>query len=135
IITTKSGNAKLGQPTSITFRSSVSTENIANLPKYQNLYGAGSQFNYSNSNGSWGPAFKNLDSIPTWTPYKDAFPELFGENVAYQAYPNNVKELFKTGVVYENSIGINGGSDVMGFNLTASQLDHNGYVPNSKYKR
>ncbi|HMR19484.1 MAG TPA: TonB-dependent receptor plug domain-containing protein, partial [Sphingobacterium sp.] len=114
LITTKSGSAKLGKPTSITFRSSVSAENIANLPEYQNLYGAGSQMNYSNSNGSWGPAFKDLDSIPAWGPYVDAGIFEPGSNIPYKAYPNNVKELFNTGVIYENSLGISGGSEVAG---------------------
>ncbi|PRD51357.1 SusC/RagA family TonB-linked outer membrane protein [Sphingobacterium gobiense] len=135
LITTKSGSAKLNRPTSITFRSSVSLENIANLPKYQNLYGAGANFAYSNSNGSWGPAFRNLDSIAAWGPYIDAGIFAPGSKVPYQAYPNNVKDLFNTGVVYENSVGINGGTDVLGFNMTASMLDHQGYVPNSSYKR
>ncbi|TJZ60509.1 SusC/RagA family TonB-linked outer membrane protein [Sphingobacterium olei] len=135
IITTKSGSARLGAPTSITFRSSISAENIANLPDYQNSYGAGSQFGYSNSNGSWGPNFNNLDSIPAWDPYIGAGIFEPGSKVPYQAYPTNVKDLFNTGVVYENSIGINGGSDVAGFNLTASQMDHKGYVPNSRYQR
>lgn len=135
IITTKSGSAKLDQPTSVTLRSSVSLENIANLPEYQNSYGAGSQFNYSPSNGSWGPKFGTIDSIPAWGPYVDAgfFPK--GSNVPYRAYPNNVKDLFQTGRVLENSINFAGGSAKSGFNVTLSQMDHKGYVPNSSFKR
>ncbi|WP_433901207.1 SusC/RagA family TonB-linked outer membrane protein [Sphingobacterium puteale] len=137
IITTKSGSAKLDKPTSITLKSSVSTENLANLPQYQNMFGAGSQFNYSNSNGSWGPKFGSIDSIPMWPSYIDAFPELYppGSKVAYRAYPNNIKEQFRTGVLLENSVNIAGGSAKSGFNLTISQLDHKGYVPNSFFKR
>jgi len=135
IITTKSGSAKLDRPTAITLKSSVSMEKLANLPEYQNLYGAGSQFNYSNSNGSWGPGFANLDSIPTWPTYLEAYPELFGSKVPYKAYPNNVKDLFQTGIVWENSVNIAGGSQKSGFNLTLSQMDHKGYVPNSFFKR
>jgi len=137
IITTKSGNAKRSsRGQEITFRSSVSMENIANLPKYQNSYGAGSQFNYSNSNGSWGPAFRDLDSIPAWPDYKAAYPELFpSDNIAYVAHPDNVKDLFNTGMVYENSLTFNGGNEKTAFSLTASQLNHNGYVPNSAFDR
>jgi len=137
IVTTKSGNAKrTNRGQEISFRSSVSLENIANLPKYQNLYGAGSQFNYSNSNGSWGPAFSDLDSIDVWPDYQAAYPELFpGASVPYVAYPNNVKDLFDTGVVYENSLSFNGGSEKTAFSVTASQLNHDGYVPNSSFDR
>ncbi len=109
IVTTKSGSANK-KGTQATFKTSVSFENIANLPDYQNEYGAGSQLGYSNANGSWGPAFKDLDSIPAWPTLKAAYPEMFpSDNVAYRAYPNNAKDLFKTGMVYENSVGITHG--------------------------
>src|SRR5690606_15207373 len=94
LITTKSGSAKLNKPTSITFRSSISAENIANLPEYQDLYGAGANFAYSNSNGSWGPASRDLASIAAWGPYVDAGIFEPGSRIPYQAYPNNVKDLF-----------------------------------------
>src|SRR5690606_37030626 len=121
IITTKSGRTKLDQPTTVTLRSSVSMENIANLPAYQNSYGAGSQFGYSNSNGSWGPGFDALDSIATWPTYAEAYPDMFGAKVPYRAYPNNVKDLFNTGLVWENSVNFAGGSEKSGFNVTLSQ--------------
>jgi TonB-linked SusC/RagA family outer membrane protein len=138
VITTKSGSAgRSKKGTEITFKSSVSLETIANLPDYQNSYGAGSYGSYSNSNGSWGPNFKDLDSIQAWGEYYNAYPELFPSsgNIAYKAYPNNVKDLFRTGTVYENSIGFNSGDEKSSFALTGSQLTHNGYVPNSSYKR
>jgi TonB-linked SusC/RagA family outer membrane protein len=136
LITTKSGSAKRSKKGfEVNYRSSASMETIANLPEYQNDYGSGSQFNYTNSNGSWGPSFKSLSTIPTWPDYKNAYPELFGATVPYVAYPNNVKDLFKTGAVYENSITLNGGDQKNAVSLTASQLNHNGYVPNSSYDK
>jgi TonB-linked SusC/RagA family outer membrane protein len=137
LITTKSGSAARGRKGSeVTLKSSVSLETIANLPDYQNEYGAGSQFSYSNSNGSWGPAFRERDSIPAWPDYKAAYPELFpSSQVAYRAYPNNVKDLFRTGVVVENSIGFTGGDEKSSVALTASHLNHKGYVENSSYQR
>ena len=137
VITTKSGSASRGKKgVGINVRSSVSWENVANLPKYQNDYGTGSQFGYSNSNGSWGPAFKNLDSIPAWPDYKAAYPELFpSANIKYRAYPNNVKDLFKTGMLYENSVGLTGGDDKSSVALTLSNLSQSGYVENSDYGR
>jgi TonB-linked SusC/RagA family outer membrane protein len=137
IITTKSGSALKGKKgMEITAKSSVSFETIANLPDYQNEFGAGSQQGYSNSNGSWGPAFRDLDSIPAWVTYKTAYPELFpGDNVAYRAYPNNVKDLFRTGMVYENSVGFQGGDAKSSVSATMSNLSHTGYVENSYFKR
>ncbi len=155
LITTKSGSAKKGsKPLNVNYRSSFSLETIANLPDYQNLYGAGSQLLYQNANGSWGPKFglgnvydgsgniigpsaSGIDSVPAWPDYLAAYPELFATNgnMAYVPYPNNVKDLFRTGAVYENSISVNGGDANSSVALTASNLIHNGYVENSSYTK
>ncbi|HRQ49531.1 MAG TPA: SusC/RagA family TonB-linked outer membrane protein [Agriterribacter sp.] len=136
VIKTKSGSAgRSRKGTEVTYSSSVSFENVANLPEYQNSYGAGSAFTYSAANGSWGEKFGTRDSIPTWPDYLKAFPDLFGANVAYRAYPNNVKDLFKTGLVTENSVSVNGGDEKASLSATASTLQHSGYVPHSNFKR
>jgi TonB-linked SusC/RagA family outer membrane protein len=137
VITTKSGSALRGRKgLEVTAKSSVSFEKIANLPEYQNSFGAGSQFGYSNSNGSWGPAFRDLDSIPAWPDYKTAFPDLFpNANIPYRADPDNVESLFRTGMVYENSVGFQGGDAKSSIAATLSSLNHSGYVENSNFKR
>src|SRR5688572_6297205 len=137
IITTKSGSALRGKKgLEVTAKSSVSFETIANLPDYQNEFGAGSQFGYANANGSWGPAFRDRDSIPVWNTYKNAYPELFpSDSVPYRAYPNNVKDLFRTGMVYENSVGFQGGDAKTSVAATLSNLSHTGYVENTSFKR
>lgn len=136
IITTKSGSARRSKGTEISFKSSISAETIANLPEYQNEYGAGSQLGYSNANGSWGPAFSSRDSIPAWPTLKAAYPDLFpSANIAYRPYPDNVKDLFRTGFIYENSLNVNGGNEKSSVGVTASHLFHKGYVSNSDYER
>ena len=137
VIKTKSGSATSGKKkTEVALRSSWNWENIANLPTYQNTYGAGSLFTYSNANGSWGPRFDQVKTVPAWADYYSAFPELFPDGtVPFVAKPNNVKDLFQTGMVRENSVNINGGTEKGAFNATLSNLDHKGYVPNSSYVR
>jgi len=136
VITTKSGSARRAKGTEITFKSSFSNETIANLPDYQNEYGAGSQLAYSNANGSWGPAFATLDSIAAWPSLKAAYPELFpSANIAFRPYPNNVKDLFRNGFVYENSLNVSGGDEKSSVGVTASHLFHKGYVSNSDLER
>ncbi|MCW3089860.1 MAG: outer membrane protein nutrient binding [Ferruginibacter sp.] len=139
IITTKSGSAARSRKgLEINYSSSASMEKIANLPQYQNDYGTGANFLFSPaSNGSWGPAFSSRDSVPNFASYQAAYPELFpaSGNIKYQAFPNNVKNLFNTGSVFENSIGVNGGDEKSSVALTASQLTQNGYVPNSSFNR
>ncbi|GAB1416602.1 SusC/RagA family TonB-linked outer membrane protein [Paludibacter sp.] len=141
IIKTKSGDLSVAKrKMEVTLTSSFSAENVANLPDYQNSYGAGSNFQYSNANGSWGAKFgtPGLDSIPiqnaAWTKY---YPELFSstQKVPYRAYPNNVKDLFRTGLVADNALNFSGGSDKTAFNATLSNLNHQGYVRHSDYQR
>ncbi|MBS1496528.1 MAG: SusC/RagA family TonB-linked outer membrane protein [Bacteroidetes bacterium] len=140
LITTKSGSvSRARKGMEVNAKSSISFENISNLPDYQNKYGTGSQgVAGGGSNGSWGARFGSPgnDSVAVWADYKRTYPELFPTGlVAYRAYPNNVKDQFKTGVVTENSIGFTGGDEKTSFALTASQLSHSGYVPNNRFTR
>lgn len=139
IITTKSGSrdrrpSQRGME--VTFRSSMAWEQIANLPNFQNRYGAGVDFVAQNVNGSWGAPFAEVDSLVTWPfGYREAYPELFGERVPYRAYPNNVKDLFNTGQILENSINVRSVSDRGMYNLTVSRTDQEGYIPHSGFER
>jgi TonB-linked SusC/RagA family outer membrane protein len=135
VITTKSKKITPSRKgLEVTVSSSVNWENIANLPEYQNTYGNGVDFLYANANGSWGPRFDALDSIPTWPLMLEAFPEL-GDSVPWVADPDNVEGLFETGMAYENSINIAGGDEKSSFNLTVSALNNDGYVPHSSFNR
>ncbi|MDT3402978.1 TonB-dependent receptor plug domain-containing protein [Mucilaginibacter terrae] len=114
LITTKSGSASRSKKgLEVNVKSSASLEQIAKLPEMQNSFGTGSYGNYSESNGSWGPKFGGaLKNIPAWSAYLAAYPELFPNGtVPYVAHPDNVKNLFKTGSVFENSVSINGGDE------------------------
>jgi TonB-linked SusC/RagA family outer membrane protein len=146
VITTKTGsaNAAKNNKLSVNVSSGIYTDNIANLPDYQNKYGAGSNFKYGpTSNGSWGPAFGKAGSvynlnddgtIPTWPTVLEVAPEL-GPTVPYVAKPNNVKDLFRTGTVYDHSIGFNYSGQDGNFNATISNLNQNGYIPFNSYDR
>jgi TonB-linked SusC/RagA family outer membrane protein len=138
LITTKSGSASRSKKgLEVVIKSSASIEQIAKLPELQNSFGTGSYGNYSESNGSWGAKFGgSLTRIPAWSAYLAAYPELFPDGtVPYVAHPNNVKDLFKNGSVFENSVSINGGDEKTAFVLTASQLNQNGYITNQNFKR
>ncbi len=137
VITTKSGSGstRKGEKLSVNVSSGTYFENIANLPEYQNKYGAGTNFNYGNVNGSWGPSFETQTTIPTWPNLLNAFPDLFGPTVPYVAQPNNVKDLFRTGTVIENSVGFNYSGTEGSFNVTISDLGQEGYIPFNTYDR
>ena len=162
VITTKSGTNKLSKKgLEITYNTSYSAENIASYPDFQNKYGAGSQQVYANANGTWGPAFglgrtynaaggwvnstAPVDSIPLWVGYNTYaanFPGLASQyglrangNVAYRAYPDNVKNFFRTGNVYENSISITGGGPKASVTSVISRTDQQSFFPGSSFKR
>lgn len=137
VITTKTGS-----PSGITGKNKLSVslssgtyfEEIANLPEYQNKYGNGVNFGYVNANGSWGPSFDSLETIPTWPNLLNAFPEL-GPTVPYVAQPNNVESLFRTGTVLDNSVNLSYGGEDGSFSMTFSDLAQEGYIPFNTYDR
>lgn len=138
LITTKSSsNANKNKGFKITVNSSVNIETIANLPDYQNTYGNGSDFDYQNANGSWGPSFESLDSVKNDWSNGDIYADHYGwgDSIPWVAQPNNVKDLFQTGVSFDNSVNISGGSDISSFNMTVSDSRNEGYIPNSKFNR
>ncbi|RWX02310.1 SusC/RagA family TonB-linked outer membrane protein [Flavobacterium cerinum] len=137
VITTKSGSpsTNVSKKLSVQYSNGTYFDNIANLPEYQNTYGAGNNFQYGNSNGSWGPRFDSRETIPTWPNLLNAFPNQFGPTVPYVAKPNNVKNLFRTGVVMENSLNLGYSGEDGSFNLTISDLNQNGYIPYNTYDR
>ncbi|WP_366184921.1 SusC/RagA family TonB-linked outer membrane protein [Flavobacterium ovatum] len=136
VITTKTGSigTKKSEKFKINFGSSTYFETIANLPDYQNTYGAGSRFEYQNVNGSWGPRFDSLETIPTWPTLLEAFPET-GPTIPYVAKPNNVKDLFRTGKVQENTVGFNYSGTEGTFGTTISNLKQDGYIPYNSFDR
>lgn len=138
VITTKSGSTRAGlgnNKLSINVNTGTYFEDIANLPDYQNTYGNGVNFGYVNANGSWGPAFNTLATIPTWPNLLNAFPALFGPTVPYEAQPNNVKDLFRTGVIFDNSVTMSYGNEDGNFSATLSDLAQEGYIPFNTYDR
>ncbi len=141
MITTKTGSKTNQKGLGVTISSSVFTEQIANLPDYQNTYGVGTNFNYAQANGSWGPPFigtkpyATLDSIPHWFAGRPGMSNFDNVNVPYRAYPNNVEDLFDTGITFDNSITITGGSDKSSVGATLSYLNNEGYVPNTGFDR
>ena len=139
LITTKAGTRRT-RPSQkkfeVTVSSSFTTEEVASLPDYQNKYGQGSNFRYSNANGSWGPAFGSagMETIPLYPDYKNAFPEM-EQVIPYRAYENNVKDLFQTGNIWDNSVNLMSYNDKGSFSTTISDLRQEGYVPHSEFQR
>ena len=142
VITTKTGGSKPSRKgLEVSVSSGLSFENIANLPDYQNTYGTGVNFGYQQVNGSWGAPFigtkdyANTATIPHWYDGIPGFENLWGTTVPYQAYPNNTSDFFRTGKVYDNSIGFTSGNDKSNLSVIISNTTQEGYVPSEEFKR
>jgi TonB-linked SusC/RagA family outer membrane protein len=136
LVTTKSGSKqkRSQKGLEVTVSSSVNFEQISALPEYQNTFGQGSDFKWSNANGSWGPAFGgSTTKIPIYPSFK-VLPDM-PDSLPYQAYPNNVKDLFNLGMMFDNSVNVQSVNDKGIFNVTVSDLRQAGYIPESKFTR
>jgi TonB-dependent SusC/RagA subfamily outer membrane receptor len=151
LITTKSGSKRTLEKLKVELSSGITFETIASLPDLQNKYGTGTGFNYAQANGSWGPAFQGtvpyptLDSINHW--YRATAPASYNRlrtlgvagvtpRVEYRAYPNNVKDLFETGMLLDNSISLSAPLGGTGSFVTViSRTDHEGILPNTGFDR
>jgi TonB-linked SusC/RagA family outer membrane protein len=142
VITTKSGSASASRKgLEITYSTTYGIEKISNIPNFQNTYGTGVNFAYQQSNGSWGAPFigtrpyANIDSIPHWYQGRPGMGAFDGVRVPYRAYPDNVKDFFETGRIFENSISITGGNEKSVISVTLSQLNQQGFVPETEFLR
>lgn len=134
LITTKSGNGKQ-RGIGVTINSSVTTDNVAYLPDYQNIYGAGytptwklnaaGEKTYSGTYYSFGPKMEG-QQVRWWD----------GEMRSYSPQPNNYKDIFTTGITRRNSISLSKNyKDKINFRLGYTNMDYKGTFPGTKQKR
>ena len=132
LITTKSGKAREKQ--SITYNFNYANQEINRLPDYQNSYGTGNSGNY-NPNGlsSWGP---KIDGRSVLLP--NVYRGLNGAgdtSMTLQAFPNNVKDLFRTGANMQHNLSFQGGKDKYGYRLSLGFLDDQWILDANRLKR
>jgi len=158
LITTK--KAKAGKKgLGVEVNTSVSFEQVALLPKYQNLYGGGyvytgegtaDGFVLENINGidyrtvdyafdeSWGPKFDpNIQVLSAFDIYDWEARNFEGNptTTPWVAAENDVDSFFETGVVFNNNFAVTGSNESSAFRLSYTNYDLSGYMPNSEQKR
>lgn len=126
IITTKKG-AK-NQPISVSVNSSFRFDSALKLPDYQNEYGPGDPNTGDYSMGTWNGWGPKIEGQMV-----DVFFQ--NEQVPLKAYPNNVRDFFKGGTTFANSISMSGGDEKNDFRLGVSAFNQKGIVPENKYNR
>jgi TonB-linked SusC/RagA family outer membrane protein len=152
LITTRKGSPRKG--IGISLNSGITFEQVAVLPKYQNLYGGG---NYNVLGGSewytneiidgteyhvvdfavdesWGPRYDG-QMVLHW----DSFDEWDTENYMvpreWKATDADVEDFFDLGVSYTNNLSMEGGNEKARFRMSYTNLNLDGYMPNSSLKR
>lgn len=147
IITTKKGSlTDMAKKTTVSFNSSVTFEQVSQLPAMQNKWAQGSagklraDGTLNPITGVWGPLMDTLRF--------DGGSNLYypNGNVVGQSNPNakqdlkvgpydNVGNFFQTGVSYNNSLSLTGGNQNTSYYLSIANTSSTGIVPNNTFER
>ena len=156
LVTTKRGSReknKLG----IDVTSSVSFENAAIMPRWQDKYGGGrfgSEFEWkklqptmSYQDYSKKYAYNYVDGYGSgindggprsWGPRMDiglVLDQFTGKNQAWVSNPNNVNEFYETGITNDHSIALSKGNEVGAMRMFLAGNDITGTTPNTDYTK
>ncbi|RYG05251.1 MAG: SusC/RagA family TonB-linked outer membrane protein, partial [Chitinophagaceae bacterium] len=131
LITTKKGKAQKG--IGVEYNSTATIENVAVIPDFQYEYGQGdggvkpTTLAQAQATGrrSWGA------KIDGSTDYVG----VDGNTHPYVAQKDNLKNFYRTGSTFTNTIALSGGNENLTYRFSAADLNANGILPNSFYKR
>lgn len=153
LISTKRANRS---GVSVELTNSLTFDQVAYLPNYQNEYGQGysgegewSTFNYDNTfhpsyfqdldgvrfisssyaDESWGPKFDGQPYAPWYSWFPDS--PYYGETVPYEAQENNIKDFYDTGVANKAGIAVNIYNNSYSGRIAYTNLAQNGIIPYS----
>lgn len=146
VITTKKGSKNKGL--GIDFNYNGTIEQVAFLPKYQNVYGPGydreTNINSGNTAEGW---IKDTTSPTGFRPWFSAWanfgPKMEGQQVrwwdgeirSYSPQPNNYKDIYDTGYSSNINLSISKQTDNLNYRLSATRLDYKGVSPGSKQQK
>ena len=130
LITTKKGRGQKG--VGVEVNSTTSFEDLALIPNWQYQYGQGvdgvkpTTLTQAKSTGrlSYGAP---MDGQP--------YMQVDGQMHPYSPQKDNLKNFYRTGSNYINSIAFTGGNDVVNFRLGLNNTQANSIVPNSSFAR
>lgn len=125
LINTKNGRNK--SKTEIVVNAGMQFSSVATLPEFQNEFGTGWDGNLTlDENGSWGPRLN--DQFRVYGPVVDN--SQMAKN--YTAIPNNIRNFYETGVQYNTSVAVSGGTAKTSFYASYSKIKDDGILPRNK---
>lgn len=135
LITMKKGKA--GQKGIIQYSTSYQIESVNRFPDLQNEYaqGVGGVFYGTGgtaiSQSSWGPRIVGQTVTTAYNPATN----LNNKTEVLKAYPNNVRDIFRQGMNWQNNISFSGGSDRNTFRFSYGYLKNKGVIENNELIR
>jgi TonB-linked SusC/RagA family outer membrane protein len=145
IITTKKGKAQAGKRSVVDYTASYNINKPNRLPDYQNQYARGTSlsgagvpitpvYQPSADQSNWGPIIAG-QLVPS--EYSAADRALFGlpDQVELKAYPNNVKDMFRTGYNMQHNLAFSGGNDKASFYFSYNNLRDKGFLAGNFLER
>ena len=146
MITTKSGKLKPGarKGLGISFESNWMWSNPLKLPDFQDLYGQGYNGEFEYVDGQWGGTNDGIDE--SWGPRLDGrliaqfdspYDPVTGVRTPtpWVAHPDNVKNIFQTGLTATNTLTLQGADEKANFRLSVGNQDVKGMLPNTDLKK
>lgn len=130
IITTKSGRA--GQGIGVEVNSNFQADKALDFTDFQYQYGQGesgrrqSTLAEAQSSGVWSFGEK-FDGKPTI--------QFDGSTQPYLPHKNRIREFYRTGTSWTNSVALSGGNEKGHFRVSFANTDANAIMPNSDYHR
>jgi len=82
---------------------------------------------------SWGPKINGQDYVPWYAWFEDS--PYFGQTEKLQAYPDNVKDFYDTGVAMKTSVAVSGGGKNYKARLSYGNQNQKGLIPFSTLKK
>lgn len=133
LITTKSGAAKKGL--GVSFNSTAMFDKAWMFPHFQHEYGSGDWTGTDNtiSTGAWGPKLNTGRKLVQWNSPLDENGEPIP--LDWKAYPDRVKDFFRTGQTFTNNIAVSKSTDAGNFRISYANMQNRGIVPNTGMKR
>lgn len=130
LITMKKGKA--GQKNSIQYSTNYQIETVNRFPSLQNEYAQGNSGVFSpTAQTSWGPKIVGQTVTNAYNPATNAN----NRTEVLQAYPNNVRDIFRQGMNWQNNIAFSGGSDKNTFRFSYGYLKNKGVIENNELIR
>lgn len=131
LIKTKNGRSKKGL--GVTLTSNYVVENLLTLPRFQNVFGQGSEGKFSYVDGRGGGINDGVDE--SWGPRMDGrlLPQFYsnGQAVPFLPHPNNVRDYFEQGYVATNGVAIADATEKVDYRFSYNNLKQKGVIPNS----